>query len=268
MPDYQVTHYPGQRGDIALHQWSHPQPTVLVLLVHGYGEHLGRYHHVAKHLGKIGALVFGPDHQGHGQSQGERALIANFEEVVADAHQAVSQMQARYPQLPLVVIGHSMGGMIATRYAQRYPQAVDALVLSGPLLGDNTQITALADLAEIPDDPLDTSTLSRNPQVGRDYQADPLVWHGPFKRPMLQAMRDSLAQINAGPGFGSLPVFWLHGADDQLVRVEETRRALNRLRGSDFAWHHFAGAQHEIFNETNQDEVLRHVSSFIVRTVG
>uniref|UniRef100_UPI0013C36659 serine aminopeptidase domain-containing protein n=1 Tax=Escherichia coli TaxID=562 RepID=UPI0013C36659 len=81
----------------------------------------------------------------------------------------------------------------------------------------------------IPDSPLDTATLARDPAVGAAYQEDPLVWHGPFKRPTLRAMQRILAAINAGPGFGALPTLWIHGDDDRLVLMSETQTALDRL---------------------------------------
>lgn len=268
MSDYRLSHISGHLGDIALHHWPVPQPRFLVLLVHGYGEHLARYHHVAAKLNQLGGYVFGPDHLGHGLSQGERVLIEDYEAVVGDVHQAVASVRQQFPDLPLVIIGHSMGGMIATRYAQRYGDEVRALVLSGPLLGEHTQISDMFGLENIPDTPLDIRTLSRDPEVGAKYQADRLVWHGPFKRATLGAMCDMLSTIHHGPGFGSLPTLWLHGEGDKLVLPNESQQTLNKLRGSDFDRELYSGAQHEIFNEINQDEVLRRVSGFIVRALG
>lgn len=268
MSDYHLSHISGHLGEIALHHWPVSQPRFLVLLVHGYGEHLARYHHVAERLNQLGGYVFGPDHLGHGQSQGERVLIEDFESVVDDLHHAVTSVCKSFPDLPLVIIGHSMGGMIATRYVQRYGNEVRALVLSGPLLGEQTQISEMYKLAEIPDTPLDITTLSRDPEVGLHYQADPLVWHGPFKRATLGAIGNMLTLIHNGPGFGSLPTLWLHGEGDRLVLVEESQQTLNKLRGSDFDRELYSGAQHEIFNEINRDEVLRRVGGFIVRALG
>ena len=72
-------------------------------------------------------------------------------------------------------------------------------------------------------DPLDPSTLSRDPAVGRDYEADDLVWHGPFRRTTLRALQAALGTISAGPGLGGLPTLWVHGGDDQLVPIVDTR---------------------------------------------
>lgn len=237
-------------------------------MVHGYGEHLGRYQYVARTLEAQGARVFGPDHIGHGLSQGERVLIEDYDAVVDDVHHVAAHFQQWHPGVPLVIIGHSMGGMIATRYVQRYGDNVRALVLSGPLIGERTQISDLLNLPKIPDTPLDTATLSRDPAVGVAYQADPLVWHGPFKRPTLHGMQHMLAKINAGPGFGALPTLWIHGDDDRLVLMAQSQTAINMLKGNDFESMVNPGGRHESFNETNKDQILRRIGSFIERVLG
>lgn len=267
MIDYKLRYIQGHKGELAVYCWPVKQPRFLALLVHGYGEHLGRYHHVADKLGECGGYVFGPDHTGHGLSQGERALIEDVDAVVDDVHKAVFTLRSQFADLPLVVIGHSMGGMIATRYVQRHPDSISALVLSGPLLGQRTAITDLAALETIPDTPLDTRTLSRDPAVGAAYQADTLVWHGPFKRPTLNALQDALVRINGGANVGALPLLWMHGSDDQLVLLAETQPAIDKLRGSVFDAEIWPGARHEIFNETNKQQVIKRMTDFIRSTL-
>jgi alpha-beta hydrolase superfamily lysophospholipase len=167
----------------------------------------------------------------------------------------------------VVLIGHSMGGLIAARYAQRYGDSLAALVLSGPLVGAWEPLGQLLALPELPDVPLDSTTLSRDPEVGKAYENDPLVWHGPFKRPMLEAIQAGLAAIEQGPSLGSLPLLWAHGEDDQLVPLAGSRRGIERLRGERFVERIYPEARHEIFNEINADEVLADVTAFIDDTV-
>ncbi|CAI1785118.1 alpha/beta hydrolase [Serratia proteamaculans] len=268
MSEQKISFIKGSQGDIAVHDWGHERPRFLALLVHGYGEHLGRYQYVARMLEAQGARVFGPDHLGHGLSQGERVLIEDYDAIVDDVHCVVEHFKVLHPGIPLVVIGHSMGGMIATRYVQRYGDDVRALVLSGPLIGERTQISDLLGLPKIPDEPLDTATLSRDPAVGVAYQADPLVWHGPFKRPTLHAMQQMLTKINDGPGFGALPTLWIHGDDDRLVLMAQSQTTINLLKGSDFEVMINPGGRHESFNETNKDQILRRIGDFIKRVLG
>lgn len=258
----------GRGGSRVARTWEGAETRFIALLCHGYGEHIGRYEYVADTLVDHGAVVHGADHVGHGKSDGERVLIDDFEQVVADFHLLAEHATERDPGLPVVLVGHSMGGMIAARYAQRYRDTLAALVLSGPVLGRWDNAVGLLDHDEIPDTPIDPATLSRDPDVGTAYVDDPLVWHGRFKRPTLEAIADCLDTINTSRDLGALPTLWLHGEDDQLVPIDGTREGITRLRGSRFAQRTFPGARHEIFNETNRDEVLGTVTAFVDDVLG
>lgn len=258
---------PSGTAKLAARAWAptESEPTWLAVLVHGYGEHLGRYHHVAEALVDAGAVVYGADHRGHGNSSGERVLIDDYAGVVEDVHRVVSQARTAYRTLPLVVIGHSMGGLIASRYAQVYPEELQALVLSGPVLGRWTTVEQLQAAEEIPDTPIDPATLSRDPAVGKAYVADELVWHGPFKRTTVNALATELERGLDSGSIGSLPLLWVHGSDDRLVPVADTKIGIDSLAGEDFTARIFPGARHEVFNETNRDEVLAEVTRFATR---
>nr|WP_156004701.1 alpha/beta hydrolase [Streptomonospora sp. PA3] len=241
------------------------EPTWLAVLVHGYGEHIGRYEHTAGTLCTNGAAVYGLDHRGHGRSSGERVLIEDFGGVVEDLHRLVTQARTAYRTLPLVLVGHSMGGMIAARYAQLHPGELAGLALSGPVLGRWSTAGALLAEPEIPDVPVDPSTLSRDPQVGADYAADELVWHGPFKRELLEALTAELERIREHGRLGDTPLLWVHGSRDTLVPIADTRVGIEEFAGEDLAVRIFPGARHEVFNEINRDEVLEEVVRFARR---
>src|ERR1044072_6062854 len=110
----------GTHGTLTVREWPHDRPRYMALLVHGYGEHIGRYEELAGVLVAHGAAVLGPDHTGHGRSAGERVLIEDFEDVVTDVHTVADLGRDAHPGVPLVMVGHSMGGLIAARFAQRY----------------------------------------------------------------------------------------------------------------------------------------------------
>ncbi|WP_338749273.1 alpha/beta hydrolase [Janibacter alittae] len=252
----------GHAGLLIGSRWSPPaDPTWVAVIAHGYGEHIGRYQWVADRLTSDGAVVYAHDHVGHGRSAGERVLIEDFEPVVDDLHLLVQRAHEENPGLPLVLIGHSMGGMIAARYTQRHADCLAATVLSGPVLG-SWEPTALADLDEIPPTPIDPTTLSRDETVGSDYQVDELVWHGDFKRPTLHALRSALDAITEG-GRLTVPTIWLHGADDQLVPIGPSRAGWEQIAPEGAPAKAYPGARHEIFNETNREEVLDDVLAFV-----
>ncbi|MEU0943482.1 lysophospholipase [Streptomyces canus] len=253
----------GIHGALTVREWPHHRPRYAALLVHGYGEHIGRYEELAEVLVAHGATVFGPDHVGHGRSAGERVLIEDFEDVVTDVHAVADLARATCPGVPLVMVGHSMGGLIAARFAQRYGTELAALALSGPVIGAWELPGALLALDEIPDTPVSPASLSRDPEVGAAYRADPLVWHGPMKRPTVEAFARTLETVSRGGDVGALPLLWLHGEDDRLVPLAGSRVGVEGIRGGTFTERTYAGARHEVFHETNKAEVFADVTDFL-----
>lgn len=257
----------GQIGKVVVTTWDAPDPVFVVALAHGFGEHAGRYAHVAAALNEIGGTVYAPDHAGHGRSEGERARADKTEDIVTDFAAVADLARSDNPGLPLVVIGHSLGGIIATRYVQRF-DAPAALVLSGPIIGGNPGFSALLGMDPMPDVPLDPAALSRDPAVGEAYAADDLIYHGPLQRESLQGLVDEVELIAAGGSFGDIPTLWLHGSNDPLAPYDATAAAIERLKGNSFEAKVYDGAMHEIFNETNKDEVLGDVTTFISKALG
>ncbi|MFN8151072.1 MAG: alpha/beta hydrolase [Solirubrobacterales bacterium] len=263
------TEIQGTNGRLYVGTWPNPDATFLVLLVHGYGEHIGRYQHVAERLVAEGAVVVGLDHHGHGRSEGERALIERGEDLTDDLRLVAEWAQAEHPGLPVVMIGHSMGGLIATRYAQEHGGELSALVLSGPVIGGNPALEALLEFDPIPDVPIDPAGLSRDPAVGEAYASDPLVYHGPFLRQTLEALvAGAAAAAEAGPLSDSLPTLWIHGTEDPLAPLRATEDAFALIAGEDFRQRIYEGAAHEVFNEINREEVLDDVCEFIAAALG
>jgi alpha-beta hydrolase superfamily lysophospholipase len=262
----------GTRGPVTARLWPNGRARYLALVVHGYGEHIGRYEELADVLVAHGAAVAGPDHMGHGRSAGERVVIEDFEDVVTDLHGVAELVRAGQPGLPTVVIGHSMGGLIAARYAQRYGDGLAALVLSGPVIGaweTPGRLLAEADaLGEVPDIPVSPAALSRDPAVGAAYAADPLVWHGPMKRPTLEAFVRALETVAEGGDVGALPVLWLHGDDDRLVPLAGSRIGVEQLSGGRLTERIRHGARHEVFHETDRAEVFAELLRFLDEVLG
>jgi alpha-beta hydrolase superfamily lysophospholipase len=118
---------------------------------------------------------------------------------------------------------------------------------------------------ELPADPIDVAVLSRDPAVGEAYAADPLVWHGGWKRPTLEAFVAADRAIAEGPSFGDLPLLYVHGGDDQLVPVALARPVVERLAGPDSEVHVMEGARHEVFNEFGKEQTIDLVADFAER---
>ena len=138
-------------------------------------------------------------------------------------------------------------------------------MLTGPAVGLGPVFEEWLAAPEPPSDPIDVATLSRDPAVGEAYAADPLVWHGGWKRPTLEAFVAADEAIAAGPGFGDLPLLYVHGAEDQLVPAVLAGPFVERLAGPDSDLRLIDGARHEVFNELGQEETIALVADFAER---
>jgi alpha-beta hydrolase superfamily lysophospholipase len=184
----------------------------------------------------------------------------------------VELAREQHAGVPVVLVGHSMGGLIAARYAQRHGDGLAGLVLSAPSIGLAAVLAPvlvqLPEGSEPPNDPIDPTVLSRDLSVGEAYANDPLVWHGGWKRITLAAFHRANEAVDNGPGFGELPVLYVHGEADQLVPMALARPAVERLRGTDFTERIVPEARHEVFNELDQDETIGLVADFAERVTG
>jgi alpha-beta hydrolase superfamily lysophospholipase len=190
-------------------------------------------------------------------------MIEDLDAFVVDTEHVVARAREAHPGLPLVLIGHSLGGIVATRYGQKHGDELAALVLSGPAIGGNPDILGLVQLPEIPEIPVDPAILSRDPEVGRAYADDPLVYHGPFRRATLEALVAAVDRVAQGGSLGEVPTLWIHGEEDPLAPLAQAREAIARVRGSDLQEIVYPGARHEIFNETNKEEVIGDMTRFV-----
>jgi alpha-beta hydrolase superfamily lysophospholipase len=184
---------------------------------------------------------------------------------VTDVRDTAGAIRERHAGAPLVLVGHSMGGLIATRYAQRHREELTGLVLSAPAIGLGPVFAQWLDAGEPPSDPIDVAVLSRDPAVGEAYANDPLVWHGGWKRPTVAAFHRASVAVDSGPGFDDLPVLYVHGAADELVPMILVRPVVERLRGTDHSERIVPEARHEVFNETDKDETVREMADFVER---
>jgi lysophospholipase len=233
----------------------YPEPLGTVLLVHGLAEHSGRYSHVAAALCALGLRVRAYDHRGHGASGGPRMVVPNPDSYLDDLAEIYDAAVRQWNELP-IVLGHSMGGLVAARFATARVRPIRALILSSPALAlalSNGMLTlhrvllALAPRVRVPN-PIDARLLSHDPEVARAYRTDPLV-QGTISASVLESFIRGMAQAQADAPRLEAPMLMLVGGADRIVDAQGSRtffdNAPEDLR--DMVW--FDTGYHEIFNE-------------------
>lgn len=236
----------------------------VVAIVHGYAEHSGRYHHVAERLTAEGYAVHSFDLRGHGRSAGERTLVRSFNEHLSDVKRFLAWVRQRQPGKPVFLLGHSMGGMIATLYVIAREPELAGLILSGPALPSAEGRVALLEAAKgvlrraRPRAPrvLPASTISRDPEVVAAYERDPLVYRGPGRIESMDAGVRARQRIGRDMERITIPLMILHGTGDLLASPAGSEALFARAASKDKTLKLYDGLYHEVFNEPEQDEVL------------
>ena len=251
-------------------------PRAVVLLVHGLGEHSGRYGHVADTLVAAGYAVHALDHRGHGRSGGKRAFVKHYDELLRDLHQFRQLVERQHPDVPLVILGHSMGGNIAMGYTLGNQDGIAALVLSGPALkiGDDfspVQLTVLGAIARVlpglRPQGLSADAISRDPAVVRAYLDDPLVYSGKISAGLGAALIGAMRSFPDRYAELRLPILVLHGTADQLADVAGSRELESKALSADLTAHYYEGLYHEVFNEPERERVLADLTSWLATHV-
>ncbi|BCI78603.1 lysophospholipase [Mycolicibacterium sp. TY66] len=247
-------------------------PTGVVVLSHGFGEHARRYDHVAQRFGEAGLITFALDHRGHGRSGGKRVVVRDISEYTGDFHHLVGLATAEYPELPRVVLGHSMGGGIVFAYCVEHPDDYKLMVLSGPAVDARSQVSLPLALAAkvlgsilpgLPAESLPFDAVSRDPEVVAAYNADPLVYHGKVPAGVGKALIEVGETMPQRAAALTAPLLVVHGEDDKLVPVAGSRKLVECVGSSDVALKVYPKLYHEVFNEPEKAVVLDDVVSWI-----
>jgi len=249
-------------------------PRAVVVLSHGLGEYARRYDHVAQRFGEAGLVTYALDHRGHGRSGGKRMLVRNITEYTADFATLVGIARREHPALKRVVLGHSMGGGIVFAYGVERPDDYDMMVLSGPAVAAQDQVSPLLAVAAkvlgvivpgLPVQELDVNAISRDPAVVAAYNADPLVYHGRVPAGIGRALLHVGETMPQRAPALTAPLLVLHGSDDRLIPVAGSRRLVECVGSTDVQLKVFPGLYHEVFNEPERDQVLDDVVSWILK---
>jgi alpha-beta hydrolase superfamily lysophospholipase len=240
-------------------------PKAAVLLVHGIAEHSGRYEHVGRYLAERGFDVLAFDSRGHGQSGGRRGHVEHFTDHLDDVEDLI--VERRQLGAPVVLIGHSLGGLISASYMVSGRPQPDLLVLSAPALDADLprwQRLAAKALARIAPrlfvkTRVDPSILTRNEEVQAAYLADPLRVGGSTAR-LGQESFAAMAETSASIDRITVPTYVLHGGDDRLVPPSASRPLADLPNVTYRLW---PGLRHECFNEPERDDVLAEVVDWL-----
>ena len=244
--------------------WDADDPKASVLVLHGIAEHSGRYEHVGSTLAAAGYSTVAYDHHGHGGSGGRRGHIPDFEVFLDDVEDQLAALRA--DGLPVLLLGHSMCGLIAFRYAVSDRPQPDVLLLSGPALGAVVpawqRIVApimgrIAPKVFIKSE-FDGDLLSTDPDVGFAYEADPLRVKGATAR-LGQQLFEAMEYANEHIDRLRVPTLVVHGADDPIVPPEFSAPIGARPEATR---HVVQGMRHEVFNEPNWEETVSRLAEF------
>jgi len=258
---------------IKLHTWRRERTSasVQIVIVHGFGEHSGRYRELTETLWQRGFQISSFDQRGHGRSGGLAGHVDRCEDYDKDLRTVVEWALARGPE-KLFLVGHSMGGLIALRQMARRPEGILGAAVSAPMLGFAVKVPRLKlALGRISGliaprfrmaNEIDPAVLSRDPEVGREYAADPLVHRVVSARWFSEATRAMTEMIRDAPAIKA-PVLIMHGTDERLTNIEATRRVFDLIGSTDKQLIVYREFYHELFNAPERHQVFEAVGTWL-----
>ncbi len=258
--------------------WRTQRPRATVLIVHGLGEHAWRYNPLATELNAWGFVVRAYDQRGHGDSSGKQGCLPHDDTLLrdlADVLEDTRTTHCRRGDVPLILLGHSMGGLVAALYTTGQsvlgnPQLVDALVLSSPALDpglgplQRALLTLLPPL--LPDvtvsNGLDPKLISHDPKAVQAYLDDPRV-HNRLSPRLARFIVDGGPLVQRHASDWAVPTLLMYAGADGLVDPSGSRRFAATTPPDVVQAHCFPGMYHELFNEANRFEVLNHLRGWL-----
>jgi len=254
------------RTEEVAHRWT-------FVIVHGLGEHGGRYQHLAAWFTPLGATVYAIDLRGHGRSGGPRGHAPSLDVLLADIDAVVVRARTDSGG-PVVLIGHSFGGLLAIAYTLRHPDHIDKAVFSAPLLIPKVKVPAwkrpltkilprVAPRVAVSNE-VDPNLLSHDPEIARRYASDPLV----HDRITGGLYGDTIARGEAFIARASevrVPFLLMQGRDDRIVDPLGSQRFFARATAPDRAFCLYPGLYHEIFNELEHERVFQDLESWLTQ---
>ncbi len=243
----------------------------LLVIVHGLGEHGGRYPRVVEKLVPAGFALYAMDNRGHGRSGGKRGYISAWKDFRRDLGQFVSLVRRRHPETPLFLMGHSLGGLIALDYALHHPEGLRGVVASAPavrnkgisplLMAAARVLSYLAPAMTIQTG-LEAAAISREAQVVQEYLDDPLV-HGLGTPRLARESEKAMDWVNAHADQWRLPLLVLHGEADRLVPIEGSRAFFEAAPVKDKRFIAYPEGYHESHNDLHHEQAVGDILAWL-----
>ncbi len=239
--------------------WTLDKPKAIIQIIHGFCEHSGRYANLIDHLVKENFTVFIHDHRGHGKSEGTRNHISTLSTFAEDAHILTEQILKKHPNIPLFLIGHSMGSFIAQRYAIKYQENLKGLILSGsgtstPKFPKILEIFAKIMVKIVPklkgDAGINPENISSDLESVKDYKTDPLIDYKNGTIGMGVAMMNHYSEIKEDIGKIQIPVLMQKGSEDVMIIGEN--ELFEDLKTEDKKYLIYDNAKHEVYTEIKE----------------
>ncbi len=252
--------------------WMPPQPKGMLLVVHGIGEHSGRYGPFVRYFFERGYAVALYDQRGHGQSSGERGHIEHLQDLLGDLADFVEHSKRAFPQLPMFMVGHSFGGQLALNFVVRYNKNLRGIILSSPNIGLKMKLSPWrlwlgeslyrwwprAKFGQ----KVHARFISRDAAIVAAYEQDPRVVRQFTMHSVIQILRN-LDIVMALSARIHLPALFLHAGDDQICDPEATRQFYRRIPVARKRLKVYEGMYNEIFNEAGKEIVFRDIELWL-----
>lgn len=250
------------------------QARAVLAVVHGVGEHSGRYMNIVNRLTGRGYVVYGFDQRGHGRSPGQRGHINSWGEYRGDLNAFLNVIGEHEPNLPLFLLGHSMGALVALDYLLCHPVALRGAIVSGaPIEPAGVAKPYLVVLARFLSRVwprfslrlrLDTPALSRDPAVVKAYETDPLV-HGLATSRWGTESLATIKRVKAQAAEVNVPILFIHGGADRLNSPNGSRSFFEKVNVSDKELKVYPGSYHEPHNDIDYEQVTNDIEKWLER---
>lgn len=250
----------------------HAEASSLLIIVHGIGEHIARYQHLAEFLTRQGVVMAGYDMRGHGLSEGPRAYVRRWSDYISDLKVFVENTLKNWQDLPVFYLGHSLGGLILTDFLIKYNPTVTGVILSSPALKVSEDLSPIlqklapvlsALVPKLKTVPLDVQHISRDSSVVQHYKNDPFIYHDGVRARTGGEVLKATKRLQASISQFHYPVLLMHGTADKLTDPEGSRAFYNAISSEDKSLDLMEGWYHELMNEPGKDQILKRISSWI-----